>query len=169
MRRDALAGARFLTLPTIALVTTAFLAPGRAEVALRIYALLLSATLIVLLVLALRRAYPDESPLREPGPAAPARSAPPSLARIEHEVALGVAGSFDLHYRLVPRLRSVAAGLLDARQNVSLEASPDRAHALLGDEVWALVRPDRTTPQDRLGPGMAPAELGRAVDALEAI
>ena len=150
-------------------MTTAFLAPGRAEVALRIYALLLSATLIVLLVLALRRAYPDESPLREPGPAAPARSAPPSLARIEHEVALGVAGSFDLHYRLVPRLRSVAAGLLDARQNVSLEASPDRAHALLGDDVWALVRPDRTTPQDRLGPGMAPAELDRAVDALEAI
>jgi hypothetical protein len=169
MRRDALAGARFLALPTIVLVAIAFLAPGRAEVALRIYALLLSATLIVVLVLALRRAYPDESPLREPGQAAPARSAPPSLARIEHEVALGIAGSFDLHYRLVPRLRSVAAGLLDARRNVSLEASPDRAHALLGDEAWALVRPDRTTPQDRLGRGMTPAELGRAVDALEAI
>jgi hypothetical protein len=169
MRRDALAGARFLALPTIALVAIAFVAPGRAEVALRIYALLLSATLIVLLLLALRRAYPNETPLREPRPGAPARSAPPSLARIEHEVALGVAGSFDLHYRLVPRLRSVAAGLLDARRNVSLETSPDRAHALLGDELWALVRPDRTTPQDRLGPGMAPAELRRAVDALEAI
>jgi hypothetical protein len=169
MRSDAFAGARFLALPTIALVAVAFVAPGRAELALRIYALLLSATLIALLVLALRRAYPDEKPLREPGPAAPARSVPPSLARIEHEVALGVAGSFDLHYRLAPRLRSVAAGLLAARRNVSLESSPDRAHALLGDEAWALVRPDRTSPQDRLGTGVAPAELGRAVEALEAI
>ncbi|HEU5489386.1 MAG TPA: hypothetical protein VFU84_01220 [Gaiellaceae bacterium] len=169
MKRDALAGARFLALPTIALVAVAFLAPGRAEVALRVYALLLSATLIVLLLLALRRAYPDETPLREPGPAAPSRSAPPSLARIEQEVALGVAGSFDLHYRLVPRLRSVAAGLLDARRNLSLTASPDRARALLGDEAWVLVRPDRATPPDRLGPGIAQAELRRVVDALEAI
>lgn len=169
MKRDALAGARFLALPTIALVAVALMAPGRAEVALRIYALLLSATLIVLLLLALRRAYPDETPLREPGPAAPSRSAPPSLARIEHEVALGVAGSFDLHYRLVPRLRSVAAGLLDARRNLSLTASPDRARALLGDEAWVLVRPDRATPPDRLGPGIAQAELRRVVDALEAI
>lgn len=169
MKSDALAGARFLALPTIALVGIAFLAPGRAEVALRIYALLLSATLIVLLVVALRRAYPDETPLREPAPAAPARSTPPSLARIEHEVALGVAGSFDLHYRLVPRLRSVATGLLHARRSVSLEASPDRAHALLGDEAWALVQPDRATPQDRLGQGIGQAELGRVVDALEAV
>ena len=169
MRRDALAGARFLALPTLALVSIAFLAPGRAEVALRIYTLLLGATVIALLVLALRRAYPDETPLREPGRAAPVRSAPASLARMEHEVALGLAGSFDLHYRLVPRLRSVAAGLLDARRNVSLEASPDRAHTLLGDEVWELVRPDRTTPQDRLGPGMSAAELDRTVKALEAI
>ena len=169
MRHDALGGVRFLALPTIALVAIAFLAPGRAEVALRIYALLLSATLIVLLVLALRRAYPDERSLRKPGPDTPARAAPPSLARIEHEVALGVAGSFDLHYRLVPRLRSVAAGLLDARRNVPLEAAPDRAHPLLGDDAWALVRPDRTTPQDRLGRGIAQAELDRAVAALEAI
>ncbi len=169
MRSDALAGARFLALPTIALMGVAFLAPGRAEVALRIYALLLSATLIVLLVVALRRAYPDETPLREPRPAAPPRSAPPNLVRIEHEVALGVAGSFDLHYRLVPRLCAVATGLLHARRSVSLEASPDRAHAVLGDEAWALVRPDRTTPQDRLGKGIAQAELDRVVDALEAI
>ena len=55
MKRDALAGARFLALPTIALVAVAFLAPGRAEVALRVYALLLSATLIVLLLLVMGR------------------------------------------------------------------------------------------------------------------
>jgi hypothetical protein len=169
VRKDALGAVRFLALPTIALVGVAFLAPGRAEIALRIYALLFSAALVVLLVLALRRAYPDETPLREPAPAAPRRSAPPSLARIEHEVALGVAGSFDLHYRLVPRLRSVTAGLLHARRKVSLESSPERARERLGDDAWALVRPDRATPQDRLAQGIPPSELARIVDALEAI
>jgi hypothetical protein len=169
VRRNLLGAARFLAVPTIALVGIATFAPGRAEVALRVYALILSATAIVLLVLALRRAYPDETPLREPTRARAKRAAPPSLGRIEHEVALGVAGSFDLHYRLVPRLRSIAAGLLNARQKVSLETSPDTARALLGDEAWALVRPDRAAPQDRLAHGIAPAELARAVDALEAV
>ena len=124
----------------------------------------------MVLVLALRRGYPDETPLREPAPLArEAVRADAASRRIEHEVALGVAGSFDLHFRLVPRLRTVAAGLLNARRRVSLETSPDTARALLGDETWALVRPDRPTPQDRLGQGIAPNDLGRVVGALEAI
>jgi hypothetical protein len=160
---------RFLALPTVGLVGIAILAPGRAELALRIYALVVSATAIVLLMLALRRAYPDETLLHEPANVGPKRLAPRSLGRIEHEVALGVAGSFDLHYRLVPRLRSVAAGLLNARRNVSLETSPDTAQALLGDEAWALVRPDRAAPQDRLAHGIPPDELAHTVEALEAV
>jgi hypothetical protein len=169
VRRNLLGAARFLAVPTVALVGVAIFAPGRAELALRIYALILSATAIVLLVLALRRAYPDETLLHEPASVGPKRLTPPSLGRIEHEVALGVASSFDLHYRLVPRLRSVAAGLLNARRKVSLETSPDTARALLGDEAWALVRADRAAPQDRLAHGIPPGELARTVDALEGI
>lgn len=169
MRRDLLGAIRFLALPTIALAGIAIFAPGRAELGLRIYALILSATAIVLLLLALRRAYPDETPLREPANTGAKRLVPPSLGRIEHEVALGVAGSFDLHYRLVPRLRSIAAGLLNARRKVSLETNPETARVLLGDEAWALVRPDRAAPQDRLAHGIAAGELARSVDALEAI
>jgi hypothetical protein len=107
--------------------------------------------------------------MREPARAAAKRRPPPTLGRIEHEVALSVAGSFDLHYRLVPRLRSVAAGLLDSRRKVSLEAHADTARAILGDEAWALVRPDRPAPQERLARGIPPRELERVVDALEAI
>ena len=169
MRKDLLGAARFLAVPTLGLVGIAIFAPGRAELAVRVYALILAATAIALLVLALRRGYPDETPLREPGPVSPRRSAPSSLGRIEHEVALGIAGSFDLHFRLVPRLRAVAAGLLNSRRRVSLETSPDTARALVGEEAWALVRPDRPTPQDRLGQGIAPSDLGRAIGALEAI
>ena len=169
MRKDLFAAVRFLVVPTIALIGLAIVAPGRLELGLRIYALVLSATAIVLLLLALHRAYPSETAMREPARAAAKRRPPPTLGRIEHEVALGVAGSFDLHYRLVPRLRSVAAGLLDSRWKVSLEAHADTARAILGDEAWALVRPDRPAPQERLARGIPPRDLERVVDALEAI
>ena len=167
MRRELFAAARFLALPTLGVVGVAIFAPGRAELALRIYALVVSATAIAVLVAALCRAYPDETPLLEPPPPARKRAAPPSLGRIEHEVALGVASSFDLHFRLVPRLRSVAEGLLRARRSTSL--FDDAAREVLGDETWAFVRPDRPAPEDRLAKGSDPDQLDRAVRALEAV
>lgn len=169
MRKDLFAAARFLVLPTIAVIALAIFAPGRAELGLRIYALVLCATAIVLLLLALRRAYPPESSLREPAPATSRRRPPPTLGRIEHEVALGVGGSFDLHYRLVPRLRVLAAGLLATRHRVALESSGSAARETLGEQAWELVRPDRPAPQERLGKGIPPSDLERVVDALEAI
>lgn len=169
MRKDLFAAVRFLVVPTIALIGLAIVARGRLELGLRIYALILCATAIVLLLLALSRAYPPETALRESPPATSKRPPPPSLGRIEHEVALGVAGSFDLHYRLVPRLRSLATGLLESRRKVSLEAHAATAHGILGDETWELVRPDRPAPQERLARGVPPRDLARVVDALEAI
>ena len=168
MRRDLAAAGRFLALPTAAVIGISAFAPGRAELALRIYALTLSATAIAVLVSALRRAYPPETPLREAASPTPRRAVPPSLARIEHEVALGIAGSFDLHFRLVPRLRFVASGLLRARRATTSHTTGD-ARNVLGEEAWALVRPDRPAPTDRLGKGIAPAELDRVVTALEAL
>ena len=169
MRRDVLAAARALALPTAALLAIVVFAPGRIELGVRVYALVLCAAVIVVLLLALRRAYPEESVLREPTARASTRVPPPSLARIELETALAVAGSFDLHYHLVPRLRTLAAGLLGSRRQVSLEEDRDAAQAILGDEAWELVRPDRPAPRDRLAKGIAPRELARAVDALESV
>jgi hypothetical protein len=169
VRRDLLGAARALVLPTLALIGLALIAPGRLELGVRIYALLLCATAIVLVLLALRRAYPGETPLPRPAPAGAQRTPPPDLERIEHEVALAVAGSFDLHYRLVPRLRALADGLLASRRNLSLEKSPEEARELLGEESWALVRPGREAPRERLGKGIAPDDLGRVVDSLESL
>jgi hypothetical protein len=169
VRRDLFAAARALLLPTLALLGLALLAPGRLELGVRIYALLLCATAMVVVLLALRRAYPEETPLHRSAPAGGQRTPPPDLERIEHEVALAVAGSFDLHYRLVPRLRALAAGLLSSRRNVSLERTPEDAWALVGEEAWALVRPDREAPQERLGKGIAAGDLGHVVDSLEGI
>ena len=168
MRRDLFGAARALAVPTFALIGIAIVAPGRLELAVRIYALVLCSTAIVLVLLALRRAYPDESPLREPASPASKRTPPPTLARLEHEVALGVAGSFDLHFRLVPRLRALATGLLSSRRNVSLTSTTE-ARAILAPEAWELVRPDREAPRERLGKGIPADDLTRVVDALEAI
>jgi hypothetical protein len=169
MRRDVLAAGRALALPTVALLAIVAFAPGRIELGVRIYALILCAAVIVVLLRALRRAYPGESALRESTARASTRVPPPSLARVELEAALAVAGSFDLHYHLVPRLRALAAGLLSSRRNVSLAEDRGTAHAILGDEAWELVRPDRPAPQDRLAKGIAPRELGRVVDAMEGV
>jgi hypothetical protein len=170
VRRDLLAALRFLLVPTIAFVAVVGFAPGHAGLALRVYALVVCGTALVLALLALRRAFPAERPLRADRRARTEQRNPPSsLARIEHEAALGAAGSFDLHYRLVPRLRSIASGLLESRRRIVLERQPEAARAALGETAWSLVRPDREAPDDRLGRGIPPAELARVVDSLEAL
>jgi hypothetical protein len=169
VKRDLLGAARALLLPTFALIGLALFAPGRLELGARIYALILCATAIVLVLLALRRTYPGETPLPRSASGRAQRTLPPDLERIERDVALAVAGSFDLHYRLVPRLRALAAGLLSARRNVSLERSPEEARVIVGDEAWALVRPGREAPQERLGKGIDASDLRRVVDSLEAV
>ena len=40
---------------------------------------------------------------------------------------------------------------------------------ILGDDAWALVRPDRPAPEDRLAKGADPTDLDRVIGALEAI
>ena len=170
MRPHVFGAVRFLVLPTVAFVVVAALVPGRAGLALRVYALVVCGTALVLALLALQRAFPPEQPLSVDRRDPPERRSPPSsLARIEHEAALGVAGSFDLHYRLVPRLRSVAAGLLESRRRISLERQPEAARVAVGESTWSLVRPDRDAPDDRLARGLPPDELARVVESLETL
>jgi hypothetical protein len=169
VKHDLYGAARALALPTAALIGVAALAPGWFEVALRIYALVLTAAIVVLALLALRRAFPPETALDLSSTRARSSQVPPSLARVQNEVILGVASSFDLHYRLVPRLRATATGLLASRRNVRLTVDSARAHALLGDDAWELVRPDRAAPRDRLTTGIPTHELEQVVDTLERV
>ena len=171
MRRHAGRAVRALALPTAALLGVALFLSGQLDLALRIYVLSVCGTALVLGVLALRDGAPAERPLRDPAPRARTSRRPPpsSLARLEHETAIGVAGSFDLHFRLVPRLRMIAAGLLEYRRRISFDAHPEDARAVLGESTWELVRPDRLAPEDRLGRGLAQPELDAAVASLEAV
>lgn len=170
MKRDVIEALRFLVLPTVGLVLIAAAAPGRLELAVRIYALLVCGVALVVALRALRRADPPETPLRNPSRHADRRRhAPPSLERLEQLAALGVASSFDLQYRLVPPLRSIAAGLLASRRRVDLDNDPEAARDLLGEEVWELVRPKRPAPEDRVSRGIPPGGLTRVADSLERI
>jgi hypothetical protein len=153
-------------LPTVALAVVVAFAPGRIELALRIYALVVAATALAVSLAWLRRSYPR--PRRRPGPPPsqpPAR--PAVLARIEDEVALGVAGAFDLHHRLRPRLRRIASELLAARRALDLDAEPVRARDALGEPAWELMRADRQVPDDRQARGIAIPELRIVVESLE--
>jgi hypothetical protein len=169
MRRDLGRAGRLLVLPTLALLAVLVFVPGRTELAIRVYALVFCGIALALMVAALRRAYPRTTPVRprptRRGPTS--RDAPAMLARLEQEVALGAAGSFDLHHHLRPRLRTIAAELLTARRRISLDGDRLEARALLGEEAWELVRKDRSPPEDRLARGAAPDVLDRVVASLE--
>jgi hypothetical protein len=144
-------------------------APGRLELALRIYALVVAAAVIALVLRALAQAFPPESVPKAARPTRRSQERPATLTTARNEVVLGIASSFDLHYRLVPRLRASAEALLASRRNVVLDSEPERARAILGPEAWELVRPDRAAPLDRQAKGARAAELGRVVDVLEAL
>jgi hypothetical protein len=169
VRRGFARAGRLLVLPTLALLAVLAFVPGRIELAIRVYALVLCGVALALMVAALRGAYPRATPLRrrQSGRGQAPRDAPAMLARLEQEVALGAAGSFDLHHHLRPRLRTIAAELLTARRRISLDGDRPEARALLGEEAWELVRRDRPPPADRLARGAAPEVLDRVVASLE--
>lgn len=170
MRRDVFAALRLLVVPTIALVLIAVGASGRIELAARVYALIVAGVALVVALRAVGRADPPETPLRDPAKRAERkRRPPPSLARLEQLAALGVASSFDLQYRLLPPLRTIAAGLLASRRRIDLDGDEVAARQALGEETWELVRPMRPAPEDRVSRGLSPAQLTRVVDSLERV
>jgi hypothetical protein len=169
VRRDLARVGRLLVVPTLAMLAVLAFLPGRTQLVIRVYALVLCGIALGLMVGALRRAYPRATPIRPRTTKGTHASsdAPAILARLEQEVALGAAGSFDLHHHLRPRLRTIAGELLTARRRVSLDGDQLEARALLGEEAWELVRKDRPPPEDRLARGVAPDVLDRVVSSLE--
>lgn len=171
MRRDVSGALRLLAVPTFTLVLVAAGAPGRLELAARVYALVACGVGLGVALRAIQRAFPPETPLGDPAKRLDAtrRQPPPSLARLEQVAALGVASSFDLHYRFLPLLRSIAAGLLRSHRRVDLSTEHETSREILGEETWELVRVTRPPPQDRTGRGLTPAELGRIADSVEGV
>jgi hypothetical protein len=94
---------------------------------------------------------------------------PRELAKLEREVVLGGATAFDAHMRLRPLLREIATHRLASRRGLELDAGGSAVLAILGDDLWALLRPGADPPSDRLAPGLPLPALRAALDTLERI
>ncbi len=163
---------RFPLFLTLGLLASLAVLPGRAEVVVRVYVLVLAAFVLAELLARLRSSLPEQGP--SPVDAALRRRPPrvdrvAELEKIEREVALALTTSFDLHFRLRPTLRRIASELLRARRGIDLDTNPAAARRALGEETWELVREDREPPLDRFGRGIELGTLRTVVVSLEAL
>jgi hypothetical protein len=92
-----------------------------------------------------------------------ARARPAELVRTERDLTLSSTNAGDLHTRLLPQLREVAASRLADRHDTDLSD----ARGVLGDEAWEYLRPDRPTPADRTAQGLPLRRIAVLVDAIE--
>jgi hypothetical protein len=169
MKRGFLPILGFGLLATVMAVLALVAAPERRELILDLYVLALGGIAVIrFLTLIRRRLGPGERSEFEEALDRPVRRAVRVAERdkLAREVELGGQTAFDFHYRLRPTLVEIARNRLAGR-GITLE-SP-RARAVLGEEAWDYVRPDREPPRDRHSPGMQPDELDRVLVALEGI
>ena len=165
--------ARRLAMPTVlaAVVLVGLLAlrPLSTSRALAIWVVVVAAIALVLVVRHSRgtqHASRFEAALRgrEKAPEQPVE-----LLRMERELELGIADATHAHRRLLPLLRAAAEARLSSRYGVELDRRPESAEALLGEDVWELLRPDRPEPADRHGPGVARERVTAVIVRLESL
>jgi hypothetical protein len=108
----------------------------------------------------------DEAAVRPTPPAV----VPDVVEQAERLALLARATAGDVHFRLRPVLRDIAAELLADRLAIDLDVDRDgRAEAVLGPDLWDIVRPGRPAPENRQGPGVSAEQLEALVDRLEAV
>jgi len=88
---------------------------------------------------------------------------------MDRELVLGSADADHAQRRLLPLLRATAAARIASRHGFQLERRPEAARALLGEEVWDLLRPDRPQPEDRHGPGVRRERIVAVIDRVESL
>ena len=156
-----------IALATIGVAIALGLRPISVREILAAYVLVLTA--IALLVLTRMAHTEDEweratSELeRALAPGKPVRARPAELVRTERDLTLSSSNVGDLHTRLLPELREVAAARLADRHDVDLAGARD----LLGDEAWEYLRPDLPMPADRTAGGLPLRRIAALVDTIE--
>ena len=149
-------------LATVAVGYVSLTRPDVRTTALHIYVLVLGGLVMLGIVAAADDAVARKHRSRFDAALAEPREPPtrlPGLERMEREVTLARASSFDLHFRLLPHLREIAQARLERDGKT---ASPET----LG-RWWELLRPDRPPPDDRFAPGISEADLRALVADLE--
>ncbi|HEY3050799.1 MAG TPA: hypothetical protein VGJ40_03670 [Gaiellaceae bacterium] len=159
----------FAAVATVALVIARMVAPGRKELELDVFVLLLGGFGLVVLASELKRiAPPGEGSLIEEAlePEAPEVRPIAELHRLERELSMAAARQFDLDYRLRPIFRDVAAARLE-RRGLSVDSPNPAVRDLLGDELWELISADHDPLANRLAPGPGLDGLDRTIGRLE--
>jgi hypothetical protein len=160
-----------LALGLAAGVMIALLLAGSARgLALLAYVLFMGAVALVLLAGRLRNALPPAVPFERLLATAPQRVEPVRQLETIMRALVAVAWSqAELHYRLAPMVREIAAARLSRSHGVDLDRQPERARSLLGDgRVSELVGP-RHGPLDNRYGGWSRQDLGELLDELEGI
>jgi hypothetical protein len=154
------------------LVALLAIPPLSTSRALAIWVVLVTAIVLLVLIRDSREHDGPEPPRRFEEAlrgSKPARAQTADFLRMQRELDLGVASAAHAHRRLLPLLQAAAAARLESRHGIELERRPNAARALLGDDVWELLRPDRPAPEDRHGAGVPRDQIAAAIEAVEAL
>jgi hypothetical protein len=156
-----------LVVITIGLVIALGLRPVSVREILTAYVLALTAIALVMLTRMARTEEEWERATSEferaLAPRRTTQARPAELIRTERDLTLSSANTGELHARVLPQLREVAAARLSDRHDVDLA----HAHDLLGEEAWEYLRPDRPAPDDRTAHGLPLRRIAALVDAIE--
>jgi len=144
-------------------------APGRHALEVDIYLLGLGGMALLAVAAWLREVVPGEQQSKLEAALDPHPSPLPRIAeldRLERTLYMASARSFDLHYRLRPVIREIVAGRLE-RRGLSLDSGSASVRDLVGDDLWELVDPDRTAPENRQSPGPGLVDIEQQIERLE--
>ena len=157
-----------LVVAGVALAVLLALRPVSTSRALAIWIVLVTAMALLVLVRHSGGGVRERSQFEAALRARPTKTSEPvELLRMERELELGIAGAGNAHYRLLPLLRSAAAARLATRHGIELERRPEAAQAVLGDDVWDLLRPDQPEPADRFAPGVPRDRVIAVIERVE--
>ena len=155
---------------TVALIVLLAVRPLSTSRALGIWVVVVAALALLLLV---RHSRYGEQHVRRFEAAlrgrTPTPSEPVELLRMERELELGIANAGSAYHRLLPLLRAAAEARLASRHGVELDRRPDAAQALLGEEAWEWLRPDRPEPVDRFGRGVPRERVATLIERVESL
>jgi len=171
IRRAIIRVAILVGISTLGALASLTFLPGQERLTIYAYLLAIAAILLVALAEALARARPllDDGIEKLLQPRQLEAKRPAELQRLSSLVLFSCSSAADLHFRLRPMLREIAAHRLAIHRSVDLDLQPEEARKVLGPAAWDLVRPDRPDPPDRHARGIEMAAIGNIVAALEEV
>jgi len=132
-----------------------------------IIVVLSAAAFIGLLTLLVGRGSGDEAPTFDAIVRAHPEARPdePASLKSARWLVVNAATAGGLHFRVRPTLVELTDARL--RNNHGIDLKHPGAQAVVGDSLWAIVRPDARPPDDRMAPGLSPSMLRVILDRLE--